>query len=64
MMPLFSVAHSVGRLARKFVQPLMHPGVRFAKTLLRLGAMLFKGWHISKDTKPVKFIREIRAIRG
>ena len=42
----------------------MHLGVRFSKTLLCLGAMLFKGGHTGKDTKPVKFIREIRAIRG
>jgi len=42
MMPLLAVVHSVGRLARKFIQPLMHFGVRFAETLLRLGAMLFE----------------------
>jgi hypothetical protein len=45
MMPLLAVAHSVGRLAGIFVQPLMHLGVGFAKSLLRLGAMLFKGRH-------------------
>jgi hypothetical protein len=45
MMPLLAVAHSVGRLARKFIQPLMHFGIRHAKPLLHLGAMLFKGRH-------------------
>jgi hypothetical protein len=45
MMPLLSMAHSVRRFARKFVQPLMYLGVRLAKSMLRLRAMLFKGRH-------------------
>jgi hypothetical protein len=45
MMPLPAMTHSVGRLAGKGVQPQMYVTIRFAKLLLRFGAMLFKGRH-------------------
>ena len=64
MMPLPAMTHSVGRLAGKLVQPQMHLGIRFAKFLLRFGAMLLEGGHFKSLHYNYTMSLAIRRIAG
>ena len=45
MMSFPAVPHPIRRLSGKFIQPMMHFGIRLPKPLLRFHTMLFQRWH-------------------